>query len=152
MDMYGIRGHANDLYRSYRNNKKQHAIINGVDSYLGDVKCGLPQRSVLGPLLFSLCIYVYIYISLCIYISSSGTALHTVICTRHDSFVYNEDLNTLISNIASKFRELQLRCVRNKLQINCEKITFLLFHAINKPVPRQHCYMRYDYYESKSFK
>ena len=38
MDMYGIRGHANDFFRSYLN--KRYSVNNGVESYIGDVKCG----------------------------------------------------------------------------------------------------------------
>ena len=37
----------------------------------------------------------------------------------------------------SKFHESYLWCVRNKLTINCDKTNFILFHAINKPIPKQ---------------
>ena len=51
---YGIRGVSNDWFKSYRSNGSQYVSINGYDSGLAAIKCGVPQGSVLGPLLFLL--------------------------------------------------------------------------------------------------
>ena len=42
----------NKCFKSYPSNRKQCASINGCDSNIADIKLGVPQRSVLGPLLF----------------------------------------------------------------------------------------------------
>ena len=52
--MYGIRGAALQWLDSYLANRKQYVNINYVDSDMLDVKCGVPQGSILGPTLFSL--------------------------------------------------------------------------------------------------
>ena len=52
MEHYGIRGLALQWFKSYLTNRKQYVYINGESSQLKDVTCGLPQGSVLGPLLF----------------------------------------------------------------------------------------------------
>ena len=47
-----MRGRANEWFKSYLSNSKQYVSINSYNSNLADVKFGVPQGSVLSPLLF----------------------------------------------------------------------------------------------------
>ena len=52
LDHYGIRGISNDWFRSYLSDRSQFVSINGFNSDLKTIKYGVPQRSLLGPLIF----------------------------------------------------------------------------------------------------
>ena len=52
LDKYGIRGHAYNFLRSFLSNKMQYTTVKGVESNQNYINCGVPQGSVLGPLLF----------------------------------------------------------------------------------------------------
>ena len=52
LNHYGICGISNDWFKSYLSNRNQYVYINGFDSGLTTINCGVPQGSVLRPLLF----------------------------------------------------------------------------------------------------
>ena len=54
LEYYVIQGISINWFKSYLSNCKQFVSINGYDSGLAEINCGVPQGSVLGPLLFLL--------------------------------------------------------------------------------------------------
>ena len=52
MNHFEIRGVSNDWFKSYLPNRNQYVSINGFDSGITTINYGVPQGSVLGPLLF----------------------------------------------------------------------------------------------------
>lgn len=124
---YGIRGHANDFFRSYLTNRKQFTYINGKESSTKEMKYGVPQGSVLGPLFF----LIYINDIQCVDDPNS------VRLFADDTFIfrYNKNLNLLINTTRTYFKKLQKWFVCNKLTLNHSKSCFSIFHTKNKPIP-----------------
>ena len=52
LQYYGIRGTPLKLLTSYLSDRKQQTFVDGVSSNFKEIKCGVPQGSILGPLLF----------------------------------------------------------------------------------------------------
>ena len=52
LEHYGIRGIANDWFKSYLTDRQQVVMVNNTTSRKCNIICGIPQGSVLGPLLF----------------------------------------------------------------------------------------------------
>ena len=128
LDRYGVRGHANEFFKSYLTNRKQYTIVNGVKSDIQEIRCGVPQGSVLGPLLFL------------IYVNDihRSVPLSKVQLFADDTSLslYDNNLERLISKSKDQFSKLYSWCVCNKLTINTGKTNFILFHTKNKFVPQ----------------
>ena len=52
LNNYGIRGNAYDLLKSYLTNRYQYVRINNNSSTLKQIKYGVPQGFILGPLFY----------------------------------------------------------------------------------------------------
>ena len=52
LEHYGIHGDSLAWFKSYLSDRKQYVHINGINSEITTVTCGVPQGSILNPLLF----------------------------------------------------------------------------------------------------
>ena len=121
LNAYGLRGKINDLFKSYLSNRKQYVSLNGVDSPLEDITCGVPQGSTLGPLLFLLYINDF---RLCLDNTSNGHFAD-------DTFImYNsKKLKTIETVINTELKQVIKWLRLNKLSLNAGKTELIFFHS-----------------------
>ena len=124
---YGIRGHANNFFRSYLSNRKQFTVVGGSKSMLGNIKCGVPQGSVLGPVLFLIYINdLYMCNENCkIKMFADDTCLT----------VYGKTIDEVLLDGQAKSTDLFEWCLYNKLTVNADKTCFMIFHSRKRHVP-----------------
>ena len=127
---YGIHDTALLLLKSYLNNRKQYVEFEDTKSEILPITVGVPQGSILGPLLFI------------IYINDFSQASSVF------KFIMYADDTTLFSNLKSFGNNIQTReylinaelsNVRewldiNKLSLNKSKSKYMIFHVPNKDI------------------
>ena len=120
LNHYGISGISNTLLRSYLSNRSQQPEINGVLSDKGTIKHGVPQGSVLGPLLFLL------YIN---YISESSKILKFFLFADDTTVYYSDKTNAGTEDLLNReLAKVSVWLAANKLSLNVKKSNFLHFH------------------------
>ena len=108
-------------FRSYLSDRKQYVSVNGSNPNLLSITCGVPQGSVLGPLLFL------------VYINDLPNASKklTFYLFADDTNIYCE--SKYLSNL-TKVVNKELRLVKkwlhaNKLSLNIDKTNYIIFHS-----------------------
>lgn len=127
LEMYGLRGKSYKIIQSYLHNRTQRVDIEGTLSEPKTVTYGVPQGTVLGPLLFTT------YINNLLALNTIGDILSfaddTVICYRSDSWA------NLKENAERDFSKIQKWFQLNKLTLNCEKTKYLPFTSYANNLP-----------------
>lgn len=121
---YGIRGTPLNLLTSYLTNRKQLTVINGVSSNLNDLQCGVPQGSILGPLLF------LIYINDLPY--STQNLQYVLFADDTSVFCKGSDPKILFEFVNSQLNNINYWMNANKLILNIEKTNYILFGTQTK--------------------
>ena len=110
---YGIRGKALEWFTSYLSNRSQFVHVNGFNSQKKTITCGVPQGSLLGPLLF------VIYIN--DFHRSSEKLSFILFADDSNLFFSHPDPNILARTVNEELKKVIQWIYANKLSLNIQK-------------------------------
>lgn len=121
LEKYGFRGKALSLMETYLQNHTQRVQIGDFISRPEKIQCGVPQGSVLGPILFT------IYINDLLMLESKGN----IISYADDTVILYKDTSwiTLKETAERDFINIKAWLNKNLLSLNFSKTTFLTFSS-----------------------
>ena len=116
LEHYGIRGNMLKWFQSYLSYLKQYVSVSGQSSELLAITCGVPQGSVLGPLLFLIDIND---------LSNISKVLNFYLFADDTNIYYESDsLQELEKTINKELNKLNLWLNVNRLSLNID----IIFH------------------------
>ena len=131
LNYYGISDTALEWFRSYLSHRSQYVELNGVSSARKTITTGVPQGSILGPLLF------LIYMN---DIPQSSQSFRFILYADDTNLFTTVEysLPISISNVSeilnNELKEINDCLSLNKLTLNIQKTKFMVFHPYQKDI------------------
>ena len=126
LSYYGVKHNSLSWFESYLTNRKQYVSFNNHKSNTSHTSLGVPQGSILGPLLFLIYVNDAATVSplfKCI-LYADDTTLISTFCSASPAQLLNNELNNVFLWLCS-----------NKLSLNVAKTKYMVFHSPNMPPP-----------------
>lgn len=124
LSCYGIRGMALDWFKNYLSDRNQYVSNSNFKSSLKHITTGVPQGSILGPLLFIL------YIN---DLPNCSSLCSFTLYADDTSLIYSGiDINSIISDINTDMPNIINWFTCNKLHLNSKKTVSIMFHHRQK--------------------
>jgi hypothetical protein len=126
LKFYGIRGTELSFFESYLYNRKQFVSVNSANSDIASISCGVPQGSVLGPLLFLIFMND---------IPSSSNAFKFILYADDTTLISKLDFshgnNRVINNtnLNKQLNQVYEWLTSNNLIVNIKKTKYMYFHS-----------------------
>ena len=119
LEHYGIRGNALCWFQSYLTDRKQYVTYNGATFTTKTIKCGVPQGSILGLLLF------LIYINDLYHVCSNCTPI--LFADDTNLFINGTDIDHMQSLFNTELGHISQWLLANKLSLNVKKTHYMVF-------------------------
>ena len=126
--MYGISGTALSCFSSYLTNRAQSVIVDDHVSQVSSFSYGVPQGSVLGPILFILYTKPLSDLIQCHSIESQSFADDTQL----QASVPPSNIQSAISSLETCLSDIQIWMLENKLKLNNDRTEALLLRSSSK--------------------
>ena len=128
LDFYGIRGNLKTWFEQWLTTRHQRVLVNGVSSSAIPMRSGVPQGTMLGPLMFLLYINdIGENMKAQIGLFADDAVLYGVIKNVHDAESLQQDLNTLVH-----------WAVTWQMSFNAKKCTILRISCSKSPIKYQY--------------
>ena len=128
---YGVRGVALSWIKDYLDQRKQYVNFKNIASSESIVKCGVPQGSILGPLLFLL------YINDIANVSQK--LLPLIFADDTNLFLQGKSVKETINIMNIEMSKVAKWLRANRLLLNIDKTHYMIFHSVKKKIDSQHC-------------
>ena len=121
LDHYGIRGTMLNWFKSYLSNRRHFVHINNTNSEMCVASFGVPQGSILGPLLY------IIYANDLSNVINTDNSIIKLFADDSNVFLYHSHFRSLFTLANSICNVMYKWCLANNLSINASKCSYMVF-------------------------